>query len=595
MEGLLTCKAKFQKVNKEGNADDPVDRISDLPDKIIQSILSSLGTKDAVRTSVLSRRWRSQWMSVTNLDFLEFAPNMSQNRSLFMDFVERVIALREPSDIDLFALTCNVLTDASRINSWVCSAVKHNFKHLLLQLHQIHEEPFELAHCLFTCETLRIAVIMADILLKLPSSIHFSNLKSLTLQYVVFPDNQSTQVLFSGLPFLEKLSLDRCSWWNVQAVTIALPMLKKLDIRENAADPDNCRFFILAENLKFFYYIGTLRNDYCIYDSESWVCGLGLWSTEGIIEESSRQREVAYRADRLLRGLSSVKELILTSYAFEVLTYSKELYACMPVLYKLRFLGFVPMGMAINFGRGTLAKFLQNLPCLELLKFQSGICLSGNRDEENWILDPVPHCFSSHLKIIQIELPSTAQSPKHRWMVEKGGSCNMKDEKDNLYQGINKYRASLNLKALTTNENADCLADKIADQFKNQPCTNTTGANTVPGTEPQFSNYPDLLTKCHLAISNTRDGTVMPSCVPGLVPSLVLTNFTQSLYSDSLNDTKYTGIGIGSEDNWIVVVLTTDTPAGNFAPYSSNGANLISKIGLIYCSMLLILSITFLL
>ncbi|XP_004496769.1 uncharacterized GPI-anchored protein At3g06035-like [Cicer arietinum] len=168
------------------------------------------------------------------------------------------------------------------------------------------------------------------------------------------------------------------------------------------------------------------------------------------------------------------------------------------------------------------------------------------------------------------------------------------DEKDNLYQGINKYRSSLNLKALTKNKNADCLADKIADQFKNQLCTNTTGANTVPGTEPQFSNYPNLLAKCQLAISDTRDGTVMPACVPGLASSLVLANFTKSLYSENLNDTKYTGIGIGSEDNWIVVVLTTDTPTGNFAPYSSNAANLISKVGMIYCSILLLAGKSFL-
>ncbi|KAE9611660.1 putative CAP domain-containing protein [Lupinus albus] len=162
------------------------------------------------------------------------------------------------------------------------------------------------------------------------------------------------------------------------------------------------------------------------------------------------------------------------------------------------------------------------------------------------------------------------------------------DEKYNLYQGINKYRASLNMETLTKNENADCLANEIAEQFKNQPCTNTTGANTVPGTEPQFSNYPELLTKCHLSISNTRDGSVMPACVPGLVPNLVLTNFTQSIYSDVLIDTKYTGVGIGSEKNWIVVVLTTNTPAGNFAPYSSNGADLISRVGFIYSSVFLL-------
>nr|AFK45700.1 unknown [Lotus japonicus] len=173
------------------------------------------------------------------------------------------------------------------------------------------------------------------------------------------------------------------------------------------------------------------------------------------------------------------------------------------------------------------------------------------------------------------------------------------DEEDDLYQGINKYRESLNLTSLTKNENANCFADKIADQFKKQPCTNTTGANTVPGTEPQFDNYPKLLTKCKLNISNTRDGSVMPACVPGLVSTVVLTNFTQSLYSQNLNDSKYAGIGIGSEDNWIVVVLTTDTSGGSFVPEAGSGssddtANLLSKIGLVYCSMLLLVGSVFL-
>ncbi|WJX59979.1 hypothetical protein P8452_45239 [Trifolium repens] len=162
------------------------------------------------------------------------------------------------------------------------------------------------------------------------------------------------------------------------------------------------------------------------------------------------------------------------------------------------------------------------------------------------------------------------------------------DEEDVLLQGVNDYRTSLNLTTLTKNENANCLAEQIADQFKKQPCTNTTGANTVPGTEPQFANYPDLLTKCHLNISNTRDGSIMPACVPGLVPDIVLTNFTKSLYSQSLNDSKFTGIGIGSKDNWIVVVLTTTTSDGSFLPDTASGANFISKIGLVYSLMLLL-------
>ncbi|GAY42586.1 hypothetical protein CUMW_068050 [Citrus unshiu] len=162
------------------------------------------------------------------------------------------------------------------------------------------------------------------------------------------------------------------------------------------------------------------------------------------------------------------------------------------------------------------------------------------------------------------------------------------DEEDTLLQGLNSYRESLNLTSLTKNKNAECLADELADQFKNQPCTNSTGANTVPGTEKQLSNYPDLLAKCHLNVSNTRDGIVMPACVPNLEPSLVLSNFTKSQYSDSLNDTKYKGAGIGSEDNWIVVILTTSTPEGSYVPY--NAASLISNIGLIYCLLFSLIS-----
>ncbi|KAK4388538.1 putative GPI-anchored protein [Sesamum angolense] len=156
------------------------------------------------------------------------------------------------------------------------------------------------------------------------------------------------------------------------------------------------------------------------------------------------------------------------------------------------------------------------------------------------------------------------------------------DKEDNLLQGINQYRASLNLTALTKNDRAGCLADEIADQFKNQPCTNTTGSNTVPGTEPQYSDYPKLLAKCHLNVTTTRDGQIMPACVPNLDSGLVLSNFTKSQYSGYLNGTQYTGIGIGSEDNWIVVVLTTSTPEGDYSPGSNtdNGAASLTPSGI---------------
>ncbi|TMW90522.1 hypothetical protein EJD97_015592 [Solanum chilense] len=154
------------------------------------------------------------------------------------------------------------------------------------------------------------------------------------------------------------------------------------------------------------------------------------------------------------------------------------------------------------------------------------------------------------------------------------------DEEDNLFRSINSYRTTLNLTTLRENDKAKCLADEIADQFKDQPCTNTTGANTVPGTEPQFSDYPNLLSKCKLNVTTTRDAAIMPACVPNLVPDLVLSNYTMSQYATSLNDTKFTGVGIGSDDNWIVVILTTNNLEGSFTPDNSS-ANVLFQLGLI--------------
>ncbi|XP_072976314.1 uncharacterized GPI-anchored protein At5g19250-like [Typha angustifolia] len=144
------------------------------------------------------------------------------------------------------------------------------------------------------------------------------------------------------------------------------------------------------------------------------------------------------------------------------------------------------------------------------------------------------------------------------------------DTSTQLLQGINSYRASLNLSSLTENQNAACLAEQLAKQFKGNACSNSTGSDTVPGTEQQFPNYPDFLNSCHLNATVTQDAAVMPACIPGLVPDLVLSNFTKSQYNQNLNGSQFVGVGIADEGNWVVVVLSTNTPSGNFAPASDS-------------------------
>ncbi|KAJ6757213.1 hypothetical protein OIU74_026458 [Salix koriyanagi] len=70
-------------------------------------------------------------------------------------------------------------------------------------------------------------------------------------------------------------------------------------------------------------------------------------------------------------------------------------------------------------------------------------------------------------------------------------------------------------------------------------------------------------------IFSTTEGAVLPACAPHLAPTLLLTNYTRTTYSKYINDSRFTGAGLGHEDGWMVVVLTTSTTGGDFAGATS--------------------------
>ncbi|KAL5727362.1 hypothetical protein ACHQM5_000570 [Ranunculus cassubicifolius] len=81
------------------------DRISQLPDDVLGSILCFLPEKHAIRTSILSKRWTSLWESIwvhaTNFDFgKEFAQAQSQEQ--FAATVNKYLLLHTGESIDKF-------------------------------------------------------------------------------------------------------------------------------------------------------------------------------------------------------------------------------------------------------------------------------------------------------------------------------------------------------------------------------------------------------------------------------------------------------------------------------------------------------------
>ncbi|XP_050255259.1 uncharacterized GPI-anchored protein At5g19250-like [Quercus robur] len=120
---------------------------------------------------------------------------------------------------------------------------------------------------------------------------------------------------------------------------------------------------------------------------------------------------------------------------------------------------------------------------------------------------------------------------------------------------------SLNSPNFTENNNAAYLANNIASQLKNETCKNAFHYSSTPGTKPNVTEYDKLMDGCDIKENHTVQGVILPVCVPKLDPFL---------------DSNYTQTGIGFEDNWMVVVLSTNTSAGNF----SGAASLIANVSM---------------
>ncbi|XP_059435467.1 F-box/LRR-repeat protein 13-like isoform X1 [Corylus avellana] len=399
---------KKQKLSEKEDISGNIKGLGSLPEEVLRHILSFLPTKDAVRTSVLSKRWEFLWVSIPNLDFERYTSDKSEpvETELLMNFVDRALCLRDSSVIKRFALSCDVLFDhdASRVYTCISTALNHNVQELNIDIYIGDcDVVFSLPSCLFTCKTLTSLYLnMWARKLKLPTIICFSNLKILTIEYLTFSNEYLTQQLFSSLPVLEELKLDDCSWGDLKFVTISAPKLNSLSIFKMGVQDgdiqrsgDLCLVMIVGDSLKEFYYKGLMFAEYCLYNS------FRVEKAEIVTKSKyDRPTNIGRFLWNLLIGLSSVELLRLSSDMVKVLSDSPEFLPHMPMFNNL--IDLIIVDYRVDLDCTVLLKILQKSPCLQTLNFSEGISLSLNRKEDDMILDPVPLCFLSHLKCINI-------------------------------------------------------------------------------------------------------------------------------------------------------------------------------------------------
>ncbi|KAF2312779.1 hypothetical protein P3X46_031262 [Hevea brasiliensis] len=206
------------------DVEDP-DLISDLPQSIIEGILTRLPLRDAVRTSILSTKWRYRWATLTHLVFDDKCVSMCNDKGLLeinlIKFITRALFLHQ-GPIHKFQLSTSYLQCCPDIDQWILFLSRSDIKELVLELGE--GEWFRVPSCLFNCKKLTRLELTRCEFDPPPGFKGFLCLKSLNL-YQVLVAPEAIESLISGCPLLESLSL---SYFDSLVLNIRAPNLKYL-------------------------------------------------------------------------------------------------------------------------------------------------------------------------------------------------------------------------------------------------------------------------------------------------------------------------------------------------------------------------------
>ncbi|KAF9590522.1 hypothetical protein IFM89_035731 [Coptis chinensis] len=319
---------KKQKLLKQHNMSIAEDRISKLPNTVLQYLLSFLSTKDVVATCILSTRWRHVWTSAPNLDlsYVMFQSSSECARH-FMNSVDRVLLFHNLSNIQNFSLKCYPECDDSRVSAWISAVVGHNVQELILDLGFMFRAPTILPLALFSCESLTVLKLSDAGVVKIPSSISFPVLKIFQLTSLKFFDECLTES-FSSCPVLEELIIKNCAWINnSNKISISNPVLKRLVMESSKnLEGGNIDFFKMnAPSLVSLIWVGEYHPIECS------VTDMPLLSSANVVFQKFHphrlKEEISLAASKLLGALSHVKLLQISG---QILFHAKDFLADLP-------------------------------------------------------------------------------------------------------------------------------------------------------------------------------------------------------------------------------------------------------------------------
>ncbi|XP_010473289.1 PREDICTED: F-box/FBD/LRR-repeat protein At1g51370-like [Camelina sativa] len=326
------------------------DRISQLPEHLISEILYHLSTKDAVRTSVLSTRWRYLWQSVPGLDLSSYE---FSKFDAFASFVERFFI--------------------SHRESWI--------RKLSLSYYNRDKIPLSL----YTCETL-VHLQLCNVTMCNAEFVSLPCLKFMYLGNNKYRNETTLQKLISGSPVLEHLTITRAPTYDdANVVQVRSHTLKTAYICEFA------EVLIDAPLLQSLKATVSSTMNFQI---------VNLGSSAKLDFDLSHMRCSSSMIHDILTCVPLVRELVISNgIRKEIFQYSKP-----GPLFQFRDLSRLNVEFS-KFDLATLPTLLQSCPKLEslVMKLVKDRSMCGKKNTELKVMfsTTVPHCLVSSLKVVE--------------------------------------------------------------------------------------------------------------------------------------------------------------------------------------------------
>ncbi|KAM5564259.1 F-box/FBD/LRR-repeat protein [Rosa sericea] len=173
-----------------------LDRISNLPNEVIDKILSSLPLKDGARTSILSSKWRYKFAMLPRLVF---------DHQCTYKIVDHVL-LSHIGPISKFKLSQGS-KDIQDIDRWILHLPRHPINELILKFSV--RPRYKMPSCMFSCQDLS-HLDLNNCLLKPPSAFKgFRSLHRLIIKRVTLAQDVLENMIICS-PLLERLTLENC-------------------------------------------------------------------------------------------------------------------------------------------------------------------------------------------------------------------------------------------------------------------------------------------------------------------------------------------------------------------------------------------------